>query len=61
MQDKAGVDVNVLFFLLWNATEGRAFNAADMAEIERRIGPWRTMAVVPIRDIRRALRRRRRR
>ena len=55
LQDQAKVDVNILFFLLWNATQGRAFNAADVAEIERRIGAWRDMAVVPIRNVRRAL------
>jgi uncharacterized protein (TIGR02444 family) len=55
LQDKANVDVNVLFFLLWNASEGRAFNAADVTEIERAIGPWRDMAVVPVRNVRRAL------
>ena len=27
LQDQAKVDVNILFFLLWNATQGRAFNA----------------------------------
>jgi uncharacterized protein (TIGR02444 family) len=55
LQDQAKVDVNILFYLLWNATQGRAFNAADVTEIEHRIGPWREMAVIPIRDIRRAL------
>lgn len=55
LQDKARVDVNVLFFLLWNATERRALNAAEVAEIERIIGPWREMAVIPIRNVRRAL------
>ena len=30
LQDQAKVDVNILFFLLWNATQGRAFNAADV-------------------------------
>jgi uncharacterized protein (TIGR02444 family) len=55
LQDQAKVDVNILFYLLWNATQGRAFNAADITEIEHRIGPWREMAVIPIRDIRRAL------
>jgi uncharacterized protein (TIGR02444 family) len=55
LQDQAKVDVNMLFYLLWNATQGRAFNAADITEIEHRIGPWREMAVVPIRSIRRAL------
>jgi uncharacterized protein (TIGR02444 family) len=55
LQDHAKVDVNILFYLLWNATQGRAFNAADVTEIERRIGPWREIAVVPIRNVRRAL------
>lgn len=55
LQDQAKVDVNILFYLLWNATQGRAFNAADVTEIEHRIGPWRELAVVPIRNIRRAL------
>ena len=55
LQDQAKVDVNILFFLLWNATERRALNAADVAEVERTIGGWREMAVVPIRNVRRAL------
>jgi uncharacterized protein (TIGR02444 family) len=55
LQDQAKVDVNVLFFLLWNATEGRALNADEVAKVEGMIGPWREMAVVPIRNVRRAL------
>ena len=55
LQDQAKVDVNVLFFLLWNATQGRALDNAEVAEVERMIGAWRDMAVVPIRNVRRAL------
>jgi uncharacterized protein (TIGR02444 family) len=55
LQDQAKVDVNVLFFLLWNATEGRALNADEVAKVAGMIGPWREMAVVPIRNVRRAL------
>ena len=55
LQDQASVDVNILFFLLWNATQGRTYKKADVAEIERMIGAWRDMAVVPIRNVRRAL------
>jgi uncharacterized protein (TIGR02444 family) len=55
LQDQAGVDVNVLFFLLWNATQGRALNAEDVTKIEDAIRPWREMTVVPLRGIRRAL------
>ena len=55
LQDQAGIDVNVLFFLLWNATRKRTFNREQVANIERRIGAWRDMAVVPLRAVRRAL------
>ncbi len=55
LQDQAGVDVNILFFLLWNATQSRQFNNAEVAAIEHTIGPWRDMAVVPLRTVRRAL------
>jgi uncharacterized protein (TIGR02444 family) len=55
LQDQAKVDVNVLFFLLWNATQGRAYKKTDVAEVERLIGAWRDMAVVPLRNVRRAL------
>jgi uncharacterized protein (TIGR02444 family) len=55
LQDQAKVDVNILFFLLWNATQGRAYGKADVAEVERMIGAWRDMTVVPIRNVRRAL------
>jgi uncharacterized protein (TIGR02444 family) len=56
LQDGADVDVNLLLFLLWQASQGRAFTVADVADIERRIGPWRGMTVVPLRQVRRALR-----
>jgi uncharacterized protein (TIGR02444 family) len=56
LQDQAGVDVNVLFFLLWNATQSRTFSRAQVDDIERKIGAWRDIAVVPLRAVRRALR-----
>jgi uncharacterized protein (TIGR02444 family) len=55
LQDRAGVDVNVLFFLLWNATQQRAFSGDEVAEIERQVSDWREMTVVPLRAVRRAL------
>ena len=55
LQDRAKVDINILFFLLWNATQGRTYKKLDVAEVERLIGAWRDMAVVPIRNVRRAL------
>ncbi len=55
LQDEAGVDVNVLLFFLWQATQKRTYDEADAAEIERLAGGWREMAVVPLRAVRRAL------
>jgi len=55
LQDQAGVDVNLLFFLLWNATQNRTLNHSEVAEIERLIGAWREAAVIPLRNVRRAL------
>jgi len=55
LQEEAGVDVNLLLFLLWQATLSRALSAAEVAELERRIGPWRNATVIPLRAMRRAL------
>jgi len=55
LQDEAGVDVNMLLFLLWNATQNRTLSQADIADLDRRIGAWREAAVVPLRALRRAL------
>ena len=55
LQDEAGVDVNLLFFLLWNATLGRTLTEADIKELDRMIGVWRNTAVIPLRELRRGL------
>jgi uncharacterized protein (TIGR02444 family) len=55
LQDGAGVDVNVLLFLLWNATLKRSFSPAVITDLDERIGAWRNAAVIPLRELRRAL------
>jgi uncharacterized protein (TIGR02444 family) len=55
LQEEAGVDVNLLLFLLWQATERRAFAAADVKALDNTVGGWRDTAVIPLRNIRRAL------
>ena len=55
LQEEAGVDVNLLLFLLWHATLMRALSAAEVEALEGKIGPWRDATVVPLRAIRRAL------
>jgi uncharacterized protein (TIGR02444 family) len=57
LQDEAGVDVNVLLFLLWSATLKKQMSAASVQDLDARIGAWRENAVVPLRTIRRALKR----
>jgi uncharacterized protein (TIGR02444 family) len=56
LQDEAGVDVNILLFLLWNATLKRTLSNGDVAELERKVGPLRDATVIPLRTLRRALR-----
>jgi uncharacterized protein (TIGR02444 family) len=55
LQEEAGIDVNLLLFLLWHATLKRALSAAEVADLERRIGAWRDATVIPLRTVRRAL------
>lgn len=55
LQEEAGVDVNLLFFLLWNATFGRTLTKSDVEELDRTIGAWRNTAVIPLRELRRKL------
>ena len=55
LQEEAGVDVNLLLFLLWQATRKKVLSAAEVEALERRIAPWRNATVIPLRTVRRAL------
>jgi uncharacterized protein (TIGR02444 family) len=55
LQEEVGIDVNLLLFLLWHATQKRALSAPEVADLERRVAPWRNMTVIPLRTVRRAL------
>ena len=55
LQERAGIDVNLLLFLLWQATLRRAVCVHEIEALEARIAPWRLATVVPLRSIRRAL------
>ena len=55
LQDGSGVDVNVLLFALFAASQGRQIARADVEAIVAAIEPWRRHAVVPLRGVRRFL------
>ena len=55
LQDETGADVNLLLFLLWQATLGRRLSEQELRDLESCIAPWRNAAVMPLRGIRRAL------
>jgi uncharacterized protein (TIGR02444 family) len=55
LQEEAGVDVNLLLFLLWHATQRRSLSRAEVEALDAKIAPWRTTTVIPLREVRRAL------
>jgi uncharacterized protein (TIGR02444 family) len=55
LQEEAGVDVNLLLFLLWQARQRRRLSVADVTAIEAKIAPWRDATVIPLRGVRRSL------
>ena len=55
LQDGCGVDVNVLLFVMWLAATQRRLSQDDVQALEDAVRGWRNMAVIPLRDLRRAL------
>jgi len=55
LQDKAGVDVNLMLFLLFLADGKRLVTAADVARLDSTISSWREEVVMPLRELRRKL------
>ncbi len=55
LQDGCGVDVNLLLFLFWLASERQALSAEEVKKLDATIKSWRELTIVPIRDTRRKL------
>jgi uncharacterized protein (TIGR02444 family) len=55
LQDGCGVDVNLLLFLLWQASEQRRLPPAEVRSIAARVADWNREVIVPLRDLRRRL------
>jgi len=53
LQEEAGIDVNLLLFLLWHATRARVLSKKEVEELETAIAPWRDATVIPLRGVRR--------
>ena len=55
LQDAAGIDVNVMLYLLFAARSGRRLDDAALDRIEAIAQPWRDAVVIPLRGVRRML------
>ncbi len=55
LQDRAGVDVNLLLYLLFLANHERAVGRDDVARLDAMVATWRERAVLPLRALRREL------
>lgn len=55
LQDRHGVDVNILLYLLFRARDAVALGRNDIERLDAGLAPWRTRIVHPLRHVRRAL------
>ncbi len=55
LQDECGVDVNLLLFLLWLASDDRQLSVEEVRMLDDNVRDWRNLTIVPIRDARRKL------
>jgi uncharacterized protein (TIGR02444 family) len=55
LQDGCGVDVNLLLFLFWLASERQELAADEVKKLDATIKSWRELTIIPIRDTRRKL------
>lgn len=55
LQDHLGLDVNILLYAAWLASQGRTASVADFEQVDLLIAPWREEVIRPLRRIRRWL------
>jgi uncharacterized protein (TIGR02444 family) len=55
LQDRAGLDVNLLLFCCWAGLRGHRLSPAELDEAAAAAGPWQREIVAPLRAIRRRL------
>ena len=52
LQDRHGLDVNLLLLCVWAGHEGNRLSRADMAELASRVADWQASVVRPLRGVR---------
>jgi uncharacterized protein (TIGR02444 family) len=57
LQDRCGVDVNLLLFCAWTGLAGRALDDASLRSAVGRVGHWQAEVIAPLRLARRGLKR----
>ncbi|MBX6322508.1 MAG: TIGR02444 family protein, partial [Rhodospirillaceae bacterium] len=55
LQDRRGLDVNMLLWCCWRAVEGHALAGAEIAAAEGGIAGWQVSVIGPLRALRRRL------
>jgi uncharacterized protein (TIGR02444 family) len=55
LQDRRGLDVNLVLFCCWAGSRGRKLADADLARLMAAAGPWQAHVVAPVRAARRWL------
>jgi uncharacterized protein (TIGR02444 family) len=55
LQDACAVDVNLLLFLLWQASAKRRLSVDEVRTIDDQVRGWRELTVLPLRAMRRTL------
>ena len=55
LQDRHGLNVNMLLFCLWAGANGRLLEGEDLQRLEGALDPWNEAVVEPLRAVRRWL------
>ncbi len=55
LQDRHGLDVNLLLLCCWAGSQGQLLDKADMARLIASVGDWQRSVVGPLRRVRRRL------
>jgi len=55
LQDRLGLDVNMLLYCCWAGADGRCLSREDLKAVETVAEPWQSEVVRPLRSLRRRL------